>query len=193
MIGENRLTRRTKVVLKDCGQAPVGLPGNRGSAEATKRTGVGEIFEAVVVWEGGRTSKEMKEHLLDRLWGCSEEVIQEAGGRVSTTTHTDPAWTTKDYKALMDRTVSHARRRDESQRGCGEELERRKRASRLRRTHKNRFDSAPGHQGEQAAGGHPAGPWHRVDTTTSLLPYSTAFVSMGFATGGALTEGAGWL
>ena len=37
---------------------------------------------------------------------------------------------------------SHARRRDESQRGCGEELERRERASRRRRTHKNRFDRA---------------------------------------------------
>ena len=37
---------------------------------------------------------------------------------------------------------SHARRRDESQRGCGEELERRKRTSRRHRTHKNRFDSA---------------------------------------------------
>ena len=39
---------------------------------------------------------------------------------------------------------SHARRRDESQRGCGEERERRERASRRRRTHKNRFDSAVG-------------------------------------------------
>ncbi len=35
---------------------------------------------------------------------------------------------------------SHARRRDE--RGCGEELERRERASRRRRTHKNRLDRA---------------------------------------------------
>ena len=43
---------------------------------------------------------------------------------------------------LREDASSHARRRDESRRGCGEELERRERASRLRRTHKNRFDSA---------------------------------------------------
>jgi len=80
----------------------VWLPGDRRSPTATKNAGVGAIFEAVV-WEGGRISSEVKENLLDRLWECSEEVIREAGGQVSTTTHTDPAWTTEDYKALMDR------------------------------------------------------------------------------------------